>query len=314
MSKAKLPVIGITIGDVSGIGPEIVKKALKCRRLYKMCLPIVIGNPNEIKVRPGKVNAKAGYYAMDCIKDAVNMALAENIDAIVTAPISKEAIHLAGYNFEGHTDFLAYLTGTKEYSMMFVSPKIKVVLVTIHLKLKDVAKKINKKSVIRAIKHARLAGKLLKIKNPKIAVCALNPHGGEIGDEEKKIIIPAIREFNKKNACPVRNRGKAVISNGVKGPFPADSLFYKVLNNEFDIVVAMYHDQGLVPFKMLEFMEGVNVTLGLPFIRTSPDHGTAFDIAGKNKADPSSMIRAISLAAKMANDPAPKIYSGVDNL
>lgn len=281
------PIIGITIGDVAGIGPEIVKKALSSPKVHKVCLPIVIGDPAEIKTKTGKVNARAGEYAMKCVRDAVEMVLQRNIDAIVTAPISKESIHKAGYRFEGHTDYLAYLTGTKKYSMMFVSPKIKVLLVTIHLKIKDVARKITQQAVIRAIKHAAIGARLLKIKNPKIAVCALNPHGAETGEEEKKIIIPAIKKSRIKN---------------IKGPFSADTLFYKAINKEFDIVIAMYHDQGLIPLKMLGFEKGVNVTLGLPFIRTSPDHGTAYDIAGKNKADPTSLIKAIELAAEMAHE------------
>lgn len=281
----KRPIIGITIGDVAGIGPEIVKKALAEPAIHKVCLPVVVGEPDDVRVKQGYVSKAAGEYAMKCIRDAVEMALCGDIDAIVTAPISKEGIHKAGYKFEGHTDYLAYLTGTKEYSMMFVSPKLKVVLVTIHLALKDVARRISQKAVVRAIRHAVLAGRLLKIKNPKIAVCCLNPHGAETGNEEKKIIVPAIKR------CGLAN---------VYGPFPADSLFYRAVNGEFDIVVSMYHDQGLIPFKMLGFREGVNVTLGLPFVRTSPDHGTAYDIAGKNKADPASMIKAIELAAKMA--------------
>lgn len=280
------PVIGITIGDIAGIGPEIIKKAINSFNIHKVCIPIVIGDPNAFKIKPGKVTKRTGQYSMECVRDAVDMALRGTIDAIVTAPISKEAIHKAGFKYEGHTDYLAYLTGTKEYSMMFASPEIRVVLVTIHVKLKDVAKKITQKSVLRAIKHASLAARLLKIKSPRIAVCALNPHGNEIGDEEENIIIPAIKRSKIKK---------------VKGPFPADSLFYKVINkNEFDIVVAMYHDQGLIPLKMLGFREGVNITLGLPFVRTSPDHGTACDIAGENKADPTSMIKAIELAAEMS--------------
>lgn len=280
----KKPIIGITIGDIAGIGPEIVRKALADPAVHRICLPVVIGDPKVVKVKTGAVSALAGEYAMQCIRDAVKMALAGEIDAIVTAPISKEGIHKAGYNFEGHTDYLAYLTGAKEYSMMFIGGCMRVILATIHIKLKDVSAKLTQKGVLRAIRHADLACRMLGIHNPRIAVCALNPHGAEIGDEEKKIIIPAIKKSRIKN---------------VFGPFPADALFHKVINKEYDIVVAMYHDQGLIPFKMLEFKEGVNVTLGLPFIRTSPDHGTAYNIAGKNIADPSSLISAIRLAVKL---------------
>jgi len=284
-SRLIKPIVGITIGDVAGIGPEVVKKALATHRVHKVCLPIVIGEPETLKVPLGRLSAKAGEYAMQCVRSAAAMAINGEIDAIVTAPISKGGIHKAGYKFEGHTDYLAYLTGAKEYSMMFVSSNLKVLLVTIHLKLKDVAPKITQSNVKRAVRHAKMAAGILKIKKPRIAVCALNPHGAEIGDEEKKIILPAIKNSGVRN---------------VKGPFPADTLFYKAVNNEFDIVIAMYHDQGLIPVKMLGFRDAVNVTVGLPFIRTSPDHGTAYDIAGRNKADPESMIRAIELAAKMA--------------
>lgn len=282
----KKPIIGITVGDVAGIGPEIIGKALKDSRVRKECVPVVIG---DLNIRYPKYSAGAGEYAMQCVRDGVRIALAGNIHAIVTAPICKEGIHRAGYKFEGHTDYLAYLTKSKKYSMMLVSPQMKVVLVTIHTRLKDVSSKISGKGVIRAIKHADLGARLLGVKKPRVAVCALNPHGEEIGNEEKKIIIPAINKVRGIN---------------VSGPFPADTLFCKVLQNKFDVVVAMYHDQGLIPLKMLGFNEGVNVTLGLPIIRTSPDHGTAYEIAGKNIADPSSMICAIELAAKMAKEGA----------
>lgn len=293
------PIIGITIGDVAGIGPEIVRKSIDSPRVRRICQPVVIGNPKQVKVKKGRISAAAGKYAMQCIQKAAAAALRGEIQAIVTAPITKAGIYRAGYKFEGHTDYLACLTKTKEYSMMLVSPQIRVVLVTVHTKLKDVAKKINKKNVLRAIKHADLGMRLLGVRKPRIAVCALNPHGAEIGDEEKKNIIPAIKKFNKNNACPVRKGGSAAVSNGVAGPFPADTLFYKVLKKQYDVVVAMYHDQGLIPLKMLGFEEGVNITIGLPIIRTSPDHGSAYDIAGRGIANPSSMIKAIELAVQM---------------
>lgn len=278
------PIIGITVGDTAGVGPEIIRKALKNPEIHKISVPVVIG---ELDARFQKYSGAGGEYAMQCVREAVDMAMSGNIHAVVTAPICKEGIYKAGYKFEGHTDYLAYLTKTKEYSMMLVSSQMRVVLVTIHIPLKDVAKKVTKVGVLRAIRHAGLGAKLLGVKNPKISVCTLNPHGWEIGEEEKKIIIPAIRQA----------RGF-----DVSGPFPSDTLFCKVLKKEFDVVVAMYHDQGLIPLKMLGFSEGVNVTLGLPIIRTSPDHGTAYDIAGKNIADPTSMIRAIELAARMVNE------------
>lgn len=268
------PIIGITVGDVAGIGPEIIKKALKDPGVYKMCVPVVIG---DLNLKYPKFSSLAGEYAMQCVRDAVGMAMAGNIDAIVTAPICKEGIYKAGYKFKGHTDYLAYLSGIREYSMMLVSKKMRVVLVTIHIAIKDVARKITKQGVLRAIRHADLGARLLGVKKPRVAVCALNPHGSETGYEEKKFIIPAIKE------------------TGVEGPFSADTIFLK----KCDVFVAMYHDQGLIPLKLFGFKDGVNVTLGLPFIRTSPDHGTAYDISGKNKADPASIIRAIELAVRM---------------
>lgn len=276
------PVVGITVGDVAGVGPEIIRKALKDRSAHKVCVPVVIG---DLALKYPQYSAKAGEYAMQCVRDAVSMVLSGSIDAIVTAPICKEGIYKAGYRFEGHTDYLAYLTGTKEYSMMLVSPQMRVVLVTIHTRIRDVAKKITQEAVVRAVRHAHMGACLLGVKRPRIAVCALNPHGAEIGDEENKIIIPAMKKIKWMD---------------VSGPYPSDTLFYKVLQKKFDVVVAMYHDQGLIPLKMLGFSEGVNITVGLPIIRTSPDHGTAYDIAGRNIADPTSMINAIRLAAKMA--------------
>jgi 4-hydroxythreonine-4-phosphate dehydrogenase len=278
------PIIGITVGDVAGVGPEIIQKALKESCIHRICFPVIIG---DLKTHYPRFSAKAGEYAMQCVRDAVSMAMTGNIHAIVTAPICKEGIYKAGYRFEGHTDYLAYLTDTKEYSMMLVSPQMRVLLVTIHTGLGNVSKKITKESVLRAIRHADYATKLLGVKKPRVAVCALNPHGSETGDEEEKNIIPAIKKARGINVC---------------GPFASDTLFCKVLKNEFDVVVAMYHDQGLIPLKMLGFSEGVNITVGLPIIRTSPDHGTAYDIAGKNKADPTSIIRAIELAVRMANE------------
>lgn len=282
--KISKPVIGITAGDTAGVGPEIIGKILDNPAVYKICIPVVIGDLN-LKFPPR--SARAGRYAMQWVRQAVEMALAGNIQAIVTAPLCKEGIYRAGYKFEGHTDYLAYLTGAREYSMMLVSPRIRVVLVTIHTRLRDVVKKITRQGVKRAIRHAHLGARMLGITRPRIAVCALNPHGGETGDEEKKIICPAIKQIKDIK---------------VFGPYPADTLFYRVLQKEFDVVVAMYHDQGLIPLKMMDFREGVNITLGLPVIRTSPDHGTAYDIAGKNKADPTSMFRAVQAAARMANE------------
>ena len=286
MKKKKIhkPVIGITAGDAAGIGPEIIGKVLNNPEVYKICIPVVIGDL-ALKLPPR--SARAGEYAMQWVRQAAALALAGNIQAIVTAPLCKEGIYKAGYKFAGHTDYLAYLCRVREYSMMLVSPHIRVVLVTIHNRLKDVSKKITGKEVRRAVRHAYLGARMLGKKRPRIAVCALNPHGGEIGDEEKRIISPAIKQISG-----IR----------VTGPYPADTLFYRVLQKEFDVVVAMYHDQGLIPLKMMDFREGVNITLGLPIIRTSPDHGTAYDIAGRNKADPTSILRAVQVAARMVHE------------
>ncbi len=281
--------IGVTIGDVAGVGPEVVRKALASRQVRRICQPVVIGDPRALRVKPGRVSKAAGEYALCCVRAAVTLAEQGEVQAVVTAPISKEGIHRAGYKFEGHTDYLAYLTKTRAYSMMLVSSQIRVVLVTIHTRLRDVARKISKAGVLRAIEHADLGCRLLGVKRPRVAVSALNPHGAEIGDEEKKFIEPALKQARRRKI-------------NVQGPFPADTLFYKVLHKQFDVVVAMYHDQGLIPLKMLGFEEGVNITVGLPIIRTSPDHGTAYDLVGKGIANPASMIRAIELAVQMAHE------------
>ncbi|MBI4655027.1 MAG: 4-hydroxythreonine-4-phosphate dehydrogenase PdxA [Nitrospirae bacterium] len=324
MNKNK---IAITMGEPGGIGPEIIVKALSCSEIRQYCNPIVIGDIGTIKeavkltglllkVKPllkisdskpaignievvdikssipfkkGKASAQAGRAIVSCIEKAVGLALRKEVDAIVTAPISKESLRLAGYSWPGHTELLAELTKTEDFAMMFVSEKLKVVLATIHVPIKDVPKIIKERLVLKTIMLAKKGAEMLGIKRPKIAVTGLNPHAGEsgiFGDEEIKEIMPAIKKAVKKGIT-------------VSGPYPADALFHKVYNGEFDIAVCMYHDQGLAPFKMLYFDTGVNMTVGLPIIRTSPDHGTAFDIAWQNKANPSSMIEAIKLASKL---------------
>ena len=283
------PKIAITIGDIAGIGPEIIKKALASKKIKRICSPIVVGSGTAFKLKRGRISKKAAEYAMQALREAVNMAMSGEVKAIVTAPINKEGIYRAGYKFQGHTDYLKYLTGAKSVSMMLISPQMKVILVTVHTRLRDVSKKLSKSSVLRTIRHAVCGAKMLGVKKPRVAVCALNPHGGEIGDEEGKYIVPAVKMAKKEKI-------------NVSGPFPSDTLFHKVLDRQFDIVVAMYHDQGLIPLKMLGFEEGVNVSVGLPIIRTSPDHGTAYDIAGRGKADPTSMIKAIEAAVKIVNE------------
>lgn len=236
-----------------------------------------------------KPTAEGGYACASYIKKAVELALDRQVDGIVTAPISKKALKMAGFKWPGHTEMLSDLTKTKDYAMMLVGEPLRVILVTIHTALKDVPDLITKDRVLKTIRLAKKACDMLEIKNPRIAVAGLNPHAGEegiFGDEETKKIIPAIKVAMKEGTP-------------VSGPYPPDTIFHKAYKGDIDIVVCMYHDQGLIPLKMIAFNEGVNVTVGLPFIRTSPDHGTAYDIAWKGIANPSSMIEAIKLAARL---------------
>jgi 4-hydroxythreonine-4-phosphate dehydrogenase len=211
-------------------------------------------------------------------------------DAIVTAPISKEMMNAAGHHYAGHTELLADLTGTKEYGMLFVGGGLHVILVTIHVALKDVPRLITQASVLKTLRLAHRAMQSFGIDKPRIGVAALNPHAGEgklFGTEEWDVILPAV----------VKARGEGIHASD---PIPADTLFYKARNNYYDIVVAMYHDQGLAPLKMVAFGKAVNVTVGLPIIRTSVDHGTAYDLAGKGCADPTSLLEAVKLAVSMS--------------
>lgn len=313
----KKPRIGITMGDANGIGPEIIVKALGDAEIRELCAPVVFGSEYVIEsakalletgaelevvdtyplgegdVKAGKVDRVAGDASLSYIRHAVQAAMAGEIDALVTAPISKESTHLAGSKFPGHTEMLRELTGAENAVMMFEGGRFRVVLVTIHHALSEVPALITKERVLSIIKitHESLID-LFKIPNPKIAVCGLNPHAGEsgaFGDEEILHITPAAEQA-------------AEMGIDVTGPLPADTLFYYANQGKWDAVVAMYHDQGLIPFKMLSFNEGVNLTLGLPIIRTSPDHGTAFDIAWKGIADPSSMIAALRVAIRLASN------------
>jgi 4-hydroxythreonine-4-phosphate dehydrogenase len=249
----------------------------------------VLNITSRLPAKKRASSKSAGTAVVKYIRKAVELALNNEIDAVVTAPISKESMHMAGFTWPGHTELLAELMEAKEYAMMFVSDKLKLILCTIHIPLKDVPKKITKRVVTKIIRLALKGAAMMGIRNARIAVAGLNPHAGEsgiMGNEEMKAIVPAIKHAQAED---VR----------VSGPYPPDVVFNKALKGEFDIVVCMYHDQGLIPFKMLSFESGVNVTVGLPIIRTSPDHGTAFDIAWQNKANPRSMIEAIKLAAKM---------------
>ena len=274
------PRIGITLGDVAGIGPEIVAKALASGKLDKRFRYEVIGNP--------LTKRRAG--AADWVVEGAKRCLAGELAALVTAPISKKLLRDAGYRFEGHTELLAHIARTKRFAMMLVGGPLRVALVTIHVPLAKVPRLLSTKKIIEVIELSHDVCRRFGIRHPRIGVAGLNPHAGEsglLGDEERRIIAPAVRRAARKKI-------------NVTGPWPADTLFHKAYHGEFDAVVAMYHDQGLAPLKMIAFDSGVNLTLGLPFVRTSPDHGTAFDIAGKNIARPDSMIAAINLAANLA--------------
>jgi len=237
----------------------------------------------------GKPTAGGGRASVEAIKKAVELARSGSVHSIATAPISKEALKLAGYAWPGHTEMLAELTGTKDFAMMLVGGSLRVLLVTIHVSYAEVPGLVTEESVLRTIRLAMRAAEMLDLNEPRIAVCGLNPHAGEagmFGAEEREIITPAI-DAAAKEGIPV------------SGPYPPDTVFFRAARGEFDIVVAMYHDQGLIPLKLLAFEEGVNVTVGLPIIRTSPDHGTAYEIAGRGEANPSSMIEAIRLALRL---------------
>lgn len=321
------PLIAITMGDPAGIGPEIICKVFQSSNIRKMARPVVIGDlsvmgeiiktlgyplqlkpiekaeeispsigvieifdlKNVSKFEIGKPSAVSGKAVYEYIKKAVSLAMEKKIDAIVTAPINKETLKMAGLPYAGHTELLAELTGTKDFGMMLIGGPLRVILVTTHVALKEVPSLIKKDKVLKTIILANKAMIDLDIKEPRIAVAGLNPHAGEggiFGREDTEEILPAIEEARRKGINAV-------------GPIPPDTLFHKAYKGEYDIVVSMYHDQGLIPLKMLSFGKAVNVTVGLPIIRTSVDHGTAYDITGKGIADPSSLIEALRLAVKL---------------
>jgi len=284
------PRIAITVGDPAGIGPEVAAKAAADARVLAACDPIVYAPPDTAGFSPGTLSGDAGRAAYDTIVRAVDDAKRGEVQALATAPVNKEAFRLAGLQWAGHTDLLAHLTGARHVAMMFHSEQLRVVLATVHIALADVPRALTQASLAATIAlTARELPRFDKIA-PRIAVAGLNPHAGEhglFGREEIEVIAPAIE------AC--RSRGIEV-----SGPFPADTVFVRACRGDFDVVVACYHDQGLIPVKLIAFGRAVNVTLGLPIIRTSVDHGTAFDIAGKGIADPESMIAAVLLAAKLA--------------
>ncbi|MFU2133199.1 4-hydroxythreonine-4-phosphate dehydrogenase PdxA [Gallibacterium anatis] len=324
------PVLGITMGDAAGIGAEIIVKSLADKHLYEIAQPIVIGDKKmmqralDLLQSPLKINVvtnldnlntkygtidlvdlgnvpadlpysqvdpRAGKAAYEYVEKAVQYAMANKIQAVVTAPLNKEALHAGGKMFPGHTEILAQLSGTKDYSMMLVSEKLRVIHVTTHVQLRKACDLVKKERVLTVIKLADENAKMLGFKQPRVAVAGLNPHSGEngmFGDEDRKEIVPAVEATKQ-------------LGINASGPIPPDTVFHRAANlNEFDIVVVMYHDQGHIPIKLLGFDTGVNVTVGLPFIRTSVDHGTAFPIAGKGIADSKSMTESLYLAAQMA--------------
>jgi len=325
------PLLALTMGDPVGVGPEIMVQALADPAVYQICRPLVLGDlaamtracrelTPEVNLRtvqdlfqglyqagtidllplshlsPDELNhshpnAAGGRAMVSYILKAIDMALKKEVAGMVTGPISKTALRLAGYGYPGHTEMLAERTGAAEVAMMLAGGNFRVVLATIHVALAEVPERLTLDGLIRLF---RLTCRALEhdfgIPRPQLGVAALNPHaseGGLFGDEEMEIIIPAVLEA----------RGQGL---PVSGPFPADTLFWRHAQGEFDAICAMYHDQGLIPLKLLHFMDAVNVTLGLPIIRTSVDHGTAYDLAGTGQAHPGSLKAAIFMAAEMA--------------
>jgi 4-hydroxythreonine-4-phosphate dehydrogenase len=287
------PRVAITSGDPSGIGPEVAAKAAADARVLEACEPIVYGPPDGKRFTPGALSAEAGRAAYDIIVRAVEDAQRGVVQGIATAPVNKEAFRLAGLPWNGHTDLLGHLTGSSDVAMMFYSEALRVVLATVHIPLADVPRALTQASLEATIALTARELPRFGIRAPRIAVAGLNPHAGEhglFGREEETAIAPAIE------AC----RGRGV---DVSGPYPGDTVFVRARRGDFDVVIACYHDQGLIPVKLVAFGQAVNVTLGLPIVRTSVDHGTAFDIAGQGVADPESMIAAVLLAAELANGP-----------
>jgi len=326
-----LPLIGITMGDPTGIGPEIIAKALFKEEPYRVCRPIVFGDPAVLmrtlellglpatievvssppktdfapgklflvassnlppeSIRLGHPDRVCGEAMVRYIIDAVSWVKEGDLRAITTCPINKQAMNLAGYSFCGHTELLAHLAQSRRTAMMFLGSRWKVILVTTHLPLKEIASWITRERVLSTIQMAKEGlQQFFSLSHPRIAVLGLNPHCGEeglLGEEEEQAILPAIEEAREQGI-------------DVEGPFPGDSFFDLSTENPFDVIVAMYHDQGLIPIKMVDFREAVNLTLGLPFVRTSVGHGTAYDIVGQGLADPTNLLKAITTAAELS--------------
>jgi len=335
------PLIGISVGDPAGIGPEITAKALAMTEIYEICRPLVVAEaemmkdavrfsgltqkihaisaPTEGIYRPGfldvldmrnadpksirhkVVSSECGRASYEYVRKVIELAMAKQIDATVTGPINKEAIHLAGFHYSGHTEIYADLTHTKDYAMMLVHDQFRVIHVSTHVSLREACEQVKKDRVYRVIKLGYDAMEKLGIENPKIAVAGLNPHAGEnglFGKEELEEIEPAISQASREGI-------------DVEGPLPPDTIFPKMQGGQYDIVVVMHHDQGHIPVKLIGFrydeqtktwgsVSGVNITCGLPIIRVSVDHGTAFGKAGEGRANPESMVQAIKTASQFA--------------
>ena len=285
--------VGVTMGDPAGIGPEIVLKGIADPRVRAVCEPVLYG-PRTAAERerftPGVLSADAGRVACEAVERAVADAMAGQIDAVATGPIHKEALALAGFAWRGHTELLAHLTGARDVAMMFHSPRLRVVLATVHVPLSSVPSLLTQARVETTLSLAAEALPRFGVATPRLALAGLNPHAGEgglMGSEEQEVLVPAVEA--------ARRRGI-----DVTGPVPADTVFRQAVDGRFDAVIACYHDQGLIPVKLVGFGEAVNITLGLPIVRTSVDHGTAFDIAGRGVADETSLIHAVVLAARLA--------------
>ena len=339
----QLPILAITMGDPAGVGPEIIAMSLAQEAPYALCRPIVVGDAammelgvrsakDDLKVRAvertadarfergtidvldlklidasqfayGTVSAQCGHAAFEAVRTAIDLAMKGEVDGTVTAPLNKEALHVAGHDFAGHTEIYAHYTGTKKYAMLLADDRMRVIHVSTHVSLHEACDRAKKERVIAVTELILDACKSFGIADPHIGVAGLNPHAGEgglFGDEEIREIIPAIEEM--------RARGW-----NVEGPVPPDSLFSRARSGQFDGCVAMYHDQGHIAFKVGGFewdrqtqrmvaVKGVNITLGLPIIRVSVDHGTAFDVAGKGIANPDAMLMSIEYAALMARN------------
>jgi len=328
----KLPRIVVTIGDPAGVGAEVTLKALADHELVKLAEWIVIGDPIAFEsVNPayrdgngigshvrfidagvldlaqpihfGKLSAEYGLAAIDYVRRATLMCLAGEADAMVTAPLNKEAVTLSGQHFSGHTEFIAQLCGATESRMLLASEKLATVHVSTHIALEQ-ACKLDQKRIVRTIELGAQAMQLLLGRVSKIGVCGLNPHAGEhnlFGRQDSEVIVPAVEEARR-------------LGYKCTGPLPPDSIFIRGLRKEFDLIVAMYHDQGHIPMKLIDFDRTVNISLGIPIIRTSVDHGTAFDIAGQNRADCSNMQAAMRMAATMAARRLSTCTSAQENL